>query len=358
MSLERRIKVIDSLRGLAALIVVEHHLFSLNAQEIKACTSPFFYNFLLWLSEKNVEAVLFFFIVSGFSIGLSLRKNPIIDKKSINEYLYRRAKRILPIYWSAIIISLLTLLILPSIYNSSFSFYNLLGNLFFLQTPAITNAWFIPYGNNGPLWSLSYEFYYYLLAIPVIIYQKKIRLSPQSITLFLVSLSLLMILINHKIANPFSAFLILFPIWHIGYALSQFYINRDLNKPYFITLTCTYASLGVINFLYLNSTSLDVLNLGISISLICTFIFSLYQIQPLKGFFNFTINTFNKIFYKIGLASFSIYVSHYIVLHLLKQHNSPISIQILTLFFLIVVCYYFEMWIIKKPFSFFKRKYV
>ncbi|WP_343531505.1 acyltransferase [Pedobacter sp.] len=356
MSLQKRIKLIDSLRGLAALIVVEHHIVSLDSEKLKSFTAPTLFEILNWLSNKNVEAVLFFFIVSGFSIGLSLAKNPITDKNSVNEYLYRRAKRILPIYWLAISIALISLFLFPAIYNASFSFYNLLGNLIFLQTPNIAGAWFIPYGNNGPLWSLSYEFYFYLLAIPVLIFKRKFSISPSKLTLVFFMVSLIMIGFSHKFPNPFTSFLTLFPIWLIGYELSHMYIHKKANKHYLIILASVFIISTFINRVYLMSSTLKVLNLGILISLVSCFGYALYHVKPLQSYLAIMINIFNKIFYKIGLASFSIYIFHYLVLRSLNQHH--LFIQIAALSFLIICCYYFETWIVKKRFTFLKRKYV
>ena len=238
------------------MIVVVHHLFSLNVDQLKAVISPFLFSSLAWLSEKNVAAVLFFFVVSGFSIGLSLHNKSLIDKTSVNEYLYRRAKRILPIYWLALALSLLISILVPTIRNPSFSSYNLIGNLLFLQTPEVVKAWFIPYGNNGPLWSLSYEFFFYLLAIPTIIISVKRKLSPAVLIISFVLISILMIGFNHVFANPLSAFLILYPIWLTGYILSQLYLKKSFNKAYFMIVMIIFLFLEILNSHYIKSSSI------------------------------------------------------------------------------------------------------
>ncbi len=340
------------------MIVVVHHLFSLNVDQLKAVISPFLFSSLAWLSEKNVAAVLFFFVVSGFSIGLSLHNKSLIDKTSVNEYLYRRAKRILPIYWLALALSLLISILVPTIRNPSFSSYNLIGNLLFLQTPEVVKAWFVPYGNNGPLWSLSYEFFFYLLAIPTIIISVKRKLSPAVLIISFVLISILMIGFNHVFANPLSAFLILYPIWLTGYILSQLYLKKSFNKAYFMIVMIIFLFLEILNSHYIKSSSINVLILGIAISLLCSAIYMLYQLKPFKKLFNPLVYMINQIFYKVGLASFSIYIFHYAILSLEKHFDLPIYIQIITISILVPLCYYFETWIIKKPFIFLKKQYV
>ena len=46
-----------------------------------------------------------FFILSGFSIRLSVEKLDIGTKHGLMEYCYRRLRRILPLYWLALAIS-------------------------------------------------------------------------------------------------------------------------------------------------------------------------------------------------------------------------------------------------------------
>lgn len=356
--MEKRIKIIDSLRGLAATMVVEHHLFSLNADHLKKLTKPFVFDILYWISEKNVAAVLFFFIISGFSIGLSLHKKPLNSKVSINDYLYRRAKRILPIYWFSIGLSLLLSIIIPTIHNQSFSIYNLLGNLLFLQTPDVVNSWFTPYGNNGPLWSLSYEFFFYLFAIPTVIINKKKNINCSNLFAFFLILGLLMIGINRMLTNPISAFLILYPIWLSGYILAQLYLNRNFDKRFFITMITALIFLVTMNRIYIKSSSVDVLALGIVISLFCSLIYSLYHLQDLYKIFNPLAYVINKLFYKIGLGSFSLYILHYIFLKLERDFGLSIYVQLTSVLLLFPICYYFETWIIKKRFACLKQQYV
>ena len=355
----KRIKILDSLRGLAALIVVIHHIHKLATTEIGQYLSPNLLSALVWVADRHVEAVLFFFMLSGFSIGLSLKADMLQTRKSINEYLYRRAKRILPLYWCALVVGVMIVVLLPRIYNISYSPLNLLGNLLFLQTADIPNAWFIPYGDNGPLWSLSYEVFYYLIAILIIRRRSKHSTNASIFLLSYVLLALGMIFINHQYPNPFSAFLTLLPIWLIGYEFSQYYLQQTKTWVYLYLLAAIYVILYVLHTFYLPSATLLVLYKGVFLSAVALLAYITFKhVNTHNRYVSFCHNLFNFIFYKFGQASYSIYIFHYIFLNLAAYFKLALVPQLIGVSLLFVACYHFEQWIIRQPFSFFKKNYV
>src|SRR5690349_10237387 len=103
---KQRIRLIDSLRGLAALIVLVHHARTLFPRTLhpRAPASGLF-----WLIEQvsrlNTEAVLLFFVLSGFSIRLSIEPRGLRDRRELARYARRRLSRILPPYWFALAVS-------------------------------------------------------------------------------------------------------------------------------------------------------------------------------------------------------------------------------------------------------------
>jgi len=162
----KRIAILDSLRGLAALIVVFHHVFVYNIAALEQALEqvPWLLSALNFVSNLNHLAVLFFFVLSGFAIALATQKLDLTQNQDTNVYLYRRFRRILPLYWIAIGFTCLIGMLNGNYWsNDSYSVVNLIGNLLFLQTSDKIGAyWFSPYGLNGPLWSLSYELFFYL----------------------------------------------------------------------------------------------------------------------------------------------------------------------------------------------------
>jgi peptidoglycan/LPS O-acetylase OafA/YrhL len=96
-----RLDGLDGLRGLAALFVVLHHCWLLSFPGFPADTGPFWLGWLLY----GHFAVVVFIALSGFSLGISpARKGWQLGSKT--RFFQRRAWRILPPYWAALVFSL------------------------------------------------------------------------------------------------------------------------------------------------------------------------------------------------------------------------------------------------------------
>jgi peptidoglycan/LPS O-acetylase OafA/YrhL len=97
-----RVVGLDGIRGLAALYVVLYHIFLRAWPGYPANHAPFW---AVWLSYGR-GAVAMFIVLSGFSLGLGPARSGW-QLKSIATYAHRRAWRILPPYWAALVFSLL-----------------------------------------------------------------------------------------------------------------------------------------------------------------------------------------------------------------------------------------------------------
>jgi len=153
------------MRGLAALAVAAGHLRSTYFSEsTPAPDSDRMVRFFFWMTGLQGLAVKVFFVLSGFWAGGAVVS--VIRKGgwSWGRYLVQRLSRLYTVLIPAL---LLTLLLDdwgkhfgdPRFYRGAKLGWDcFLGNLLFLQQ-------FIPpvYGSNNPLWSLSCEFWYYLL---------------------------------------------------------------------------------------------------------------------------------------------------------------------------------------------------
>ena len=154
------------------------------------------------------QAVMIFFVLSGFLVGGSVMKAFQSGKWSWKQYLLRRMSRL----WVVLIPALLLTLfwdklgcgLAPEGYHGSYrilynsgpalstpadwSLTTFLGNTFFFQTILVPC-----FGTNGPLWSLANELWYYLLFPLVIIIFAPIgmRVRIASITLVAAILFLL-----------------------------------------------------------------------------------------------------------------------------------------------------------------------
>lgn len=179
------LRFLDGLRGLAALYVVLHHAkmllwegystgYALHPQNYSLARRLAMYGVLCFAGGH--QAVLFFFVLSGFVIHLgyarALHSNNNV-RFDAQGFLVRRSRRLYPPLLFAIAVTFAADSIgmahnLPiyahhtpyPIINDNITLRHdaqtLLGNLLFLMT------WKVPvWGSDSPLWSLHYEGWFY-----------------------------------------------------------------------------------------------------------------------------------------------------------------------------------------------------
>jgi peptidoglycan/LPS O-acetylase OafA/YrhL len=97
----QRLAGLDGVRGLAALFVVVNHVFLRAFPGYPVDTAPFWAAWFIY----GRFAVVVFIVLSGFSLALSpVRRGWRLD--GISRFAQRRAMRILPAYWAALVFSL------------------------------------------------------------------------------------------------------------------------------------------------------------------------------------------------------------------------------------------------------------
>jgi peptidoglycan/LPS O-acetylase OafA/YrhL len=244
-----RLLYVDALRGLAALVVLFHHTTTQFPDLYRAMgqTAPFWHRVLMFVSDRNHDAVLLFFVLSGFSVRLSTGRSGLQTRSDIDRYLYRRFKRILPLFVIALALTAVLGIMTGRIGDAAYGPWTLLGNLAFLQSSSNTRGnWFAPYGANGPLWSLSFEMFYYLLYPAMLFAAARLgqtsrpRLFAAAVVLTVLGLALY----TAAPAPPF-AFLSLFAIWYCGADLAEQYLAGDRDANWTIA-TCVIAAAGLL----------------------------------------------------------------------------------------------------------------
>jgi peptidoglycan/LPS O-acetylase OafA/YrhL len=305
--------------------------------------------------------------LSGFSIRLSLRKGMPVTKELFNEYVYRRLKRILPLYYVCILFTFISGFVIHSFYtNDDFSIKNLLGNIFFLQCSKSYNGnWFAPYGDNGPLWSLPFEMFYYFF-FPVFIWAMLKILKVKTLTektnrIVLCStllISLVCMLINNKIFFPYIAYAALFYIWYCGFFLADCYIEkRVLLNNNFITVIVLLLLTGALLHLK-SSAGLYKLFCG-SVMAVCFFIIYILRSRHYSFFTSFFDKVFNFFFYYIGKGSYALYLLHYPLLMILKNYQGiNLPEIILAIALLAFFCTRLEQAFVRGKWLFLKRSYI
>ena len=155
---------VEGLRGCASLAVLYGHLVATMAY-----VDPLYVPGRIWQhAEVGMMAVLLFFILSGYVIGLTNRRPA--KQNSIGDYLSRRAVRLLPIYVVAVVFSWLV--------SRTASWRALIGNLLLLQNTVPDSPFRVPLLDSNPnLWSLHYEVIYYLGFILVWLWRPPISMT-------------------------------------------------------------------------------------------------------------------------------------------------------------------------------------
>lgn len=300
------------MRGLAAMLVVFFHFRS------------FLDNVYV---QKNLGNILFgagafgvdlFFMISGFIIALSTEKT-----SSSMIFIIRRFFRIYPAFFVVFSIGALTV-------YSGFSFNELLSAMFFIHRDYSNTAPGFGFNILGPAWTLSYEIYFYVI--------------------FVFSMS-----INHRSRVYIASILIAFPVIFLQYYYNDSISiaassspNVDITNPlYPIIRFCSSPILleFIIGMLFFEAQKhiklqfkkdTSALILFMSVGIFLAFYFSQKNyIFGLTGFGTWSIILMlgmivydksvgfneNKIMNFLGDISYSIYLSHYVVIKALENYR-------------------------------------
>ena len=174
---ERASVHLDLIRGISALAVMFGHVRGLFFVDFPflADKSPA-YRALYAITGLGHQAVIVFFVLSGYFIGTSVTDSVGGRRWSWRVYLVNRLTRLQLVLLPALVLGAVWDRIgmwIPQAaafyYGGLYKYYVpsvalrstapvFFGNLFFLQSVLSP-----VFGSNGPLWSLSYEFWYYIL---------------------------------------------------------------------------------------------------------------------------------------------------------------------------------------------------
>lgn len=138
-----RLKSLDGLRGIAILMILNYHLFNVG--------------FLYPIFQQGWAGVDLFFVLSGFLItGILLDTKG--QKGWYKSFMLRRALRILPLYYSVLIV----FAFVAPLSNATnwFSTYQWYFWTFTSNIIMLTGIWLKPLGH---LWSLATEVQFYLI---------------------------------------------------------------------------------------------------------------------------------------------------------------------------------------------------
>jgi peptidoglycan/LPS O-acetylase OafA/YrhL len=207
MAQKKLLHKLEAIRGFAALYVVFHH-----KPEFVAKVSPY----LAHLFAFGQEAVMLFFILSGFVIQYSFE---LSGDKSFKTFFFKRFNRI---YIPLIIVMIANVLInLIEHENFLIDIKNLLGNLFMLQDVSrVTNIICTPFLGNSPLWSLAYEWWFYMIFFAFTTY------FGQNARKFIYIAGIVAALTYLIFPFWFNRIFMYIIVWNIGASTAMLYLNK------------------------------------------------------------------------------------------------------------------------------------
>ncbi len=335
----KKIYELESLRGIFAFLIVIFHFPTDNILYNNSFTKNSFF------------AVDFFFVLSGFIISLNYEEK-INNLSTLKNFFRKRFFRLYPLHFTFLIIFVfleLFKLFLSINYqinpNNGFNdIMDFIKNIFLIHGLSGTSF-------NEPSWSISVEFFCYIIFGFFCLYAKKLFLTP---IIFIV----------------FGAFLILIDPNHtsfsqLGRCVYSFFLGYYIYK------------LSKKNFL-INSKYLSLIIFILALYFISIEFEYKFLILPL--FFSITIllivksdksallsKLLNVNFLKfLGKISYSLYLTHYLVAYLLRQilhfvFDFEFSDNLLSLnyyFFPIILFYFFVVIILSNfTFNFIENKY-
>lgn len=215
---------LDALRGLSALAVCAGHCRNLFYLDLSQGESNIFCKMFYLFTSLGHEAVVVFFVLSGFFIARQVLSWFVSNRFSWKKYLAHRLVRLYIVLIPCLVLTAVWDRLGLTVFRSTDSIYYgdplgsavitsdltqnmgwsvFVGNALFLQDVICK-----PFGSNTPLWSLSYEFWYYMI-FPMLFSVRRQDLSLM-IRIFAVSVALLLIFI---LPAPIRLY---FLIWSLG----------------------------------------------------------------------------------------------------------------------------------------------
>ena len=303
-STRKRCLFYDLIRGVCALIVFLGHLRNAVLPPFNNLNSPgYLTKIYYFISGFGHECVLIFFVLSGYLVGGHIIRCG--ESFSWGPYIIKRLCRL----WCVLIPALIATYIIDAcigfndikIYNNTFinsfpaednysrSVTTFICNAFFLQNIISVN-----FGSNGPLWSLSYEFWYYILFPLIFLCINETKRYKKMLYILLLCLIIWFVVPIEMLA--------LFPIWLFGvaaYFTRSFY---DVSKYWSLGLVTFFSVLILIRFKLISGLfssyllGLSILALMVTCVKPCDFLINYFKIDKVVTFlsnFSYTLYLFH-----------------------------------------------------------------
>ncbi|MCJ2053849.1 acyltransferase family protein [Methylobacterium sp. J-070] len=302
-----RFTALDGWRGLAAVLVALYHLGLAG-------------HFYTWGMVRNSWVFVdFFFVLSGFVLAYGYSAK-LHDRGGVAKFIVRRFGRLWPLH----IFTLLVLLALEVIkyflldatrlpvgeipFESRRSIPALFSNLILVQGVGFFDSWTW----NGPSWSISAEFYTYILFAGLFLYFSK-RMGWLCAGVSLVAGTLLMLLYFYFDVSEFRVSLVRC-IFEFFAGVSTFYVYDRIKGRvwnfYGLEILLVVALVGLMSTLPAEAL------FGSATPFFCAIVLVFaFEQGPISRFMS------SKWVNRLGLYSYSIYLTHYLVIVLVNASS-------------------------------------
>ena len=301
--IKQRFIILDSLRGLAALLVFMYHMPNLT-----------FITSNKFITSSGIFVDLFF-ILSGFVIYHNY-KNNLKTFTEAKSFLTKRIKRLYPLHFYTLMvlllvefIKLLTFNILPykDIPFSGNSLEVFFTNLFLLNSTPLFNG----FTWNGQSWSISAELFCYLLFIIVSLFFFKTKKRTLITSSVIIVLSYLFFFLKYEnfniLINSNYSFIRAFIGFFLG-ILAYLLKQKLILKPHLINTVVPsfleFVALILIAYITIFFKPLH----HYYFIYHAVFVFVIFVFSYERGIVSKLL--FKPIFQKLGLWSYSIYLNH------------------------------------------------
>ena len=307
---------LDLIRALAACAVMAGHvraLFFVDFRRLSLKSWPL--EALYFFTGFGHQAVVVFFVLSGFLISSTIIRSHVLGKWSWRDYAVNRATRLyvvlipgllLGFFWDRLGSWLFAAKGIyahplsdlgPAVPLQNLAFGSFLGNFLFLQTIFCDT-----FGSNGPLWSLANEFWYYVL-FPVVV-AAGLAWARRSLRVA-VPLTCLAIFIGAFIGR---GILIGFLIWLAGFGLVILYSRVQIRSRFAaLGLLCFASVLSGVTFAVARVLHQDPLLSDLEVG----FVFTLFLFAVLQFAVRRNASPYSALVHRFAGFSYSLYVLHF-----------------------------------------------
>lgn len=350
-----RIDSLTSLRFLAIMIVVVHHLRDLVGWGPK--------------TGWGAVGVTFFFVLSGFVLSINYKN--IVSCKDAISFLWRRFARLYPLYFLTFIVSFFVI----HFYNINLDtgIVSSLANLFLLQ------SWFsssqIHFAYNSASWAISTLVFFYIVFILIQFDSPRNILVIISVSLLSLIFSVCYILINNCEPLQIHWLIHMVPtnrivVFLFGILLAKLFLSKVNRFKKINFLTASFFEVVLLVLIIDRLSTCSVLNILVqSVNsvidaplLLSRQLIDIYFLSPvLCGLLIFVCSLEHGIISRIlvakpliflGELSFAIYLSHQLIFRILSRIKVDNEANLILLAFIITIFIsYFLYRYVEKPCS-------